>query len=75
MKKRHEMTEYEKMLAGKPFSVRDPEVDALKLHALEGCQKLNSISVTDSEALFQSSYDIDGEEKASGNRRTGHHWQ
>ena len=41
------MTEYEKMLAGEPFSVRDPEVYASKLHAVEGCQKLNSIPITD----------------------------
>ena len=44
------MTEIEKMKAGLPFSVRDPEVDALKLHAVKGCQKLNSIDVTDTEA-------------------------
>ena len=41
------MTEYEKMLAGEPFSVRDPEVNASKLRAVEGCQKLNSIPVTE----------------------------
>ncbi len=32
------MTELEKLKAGLPFSVRDPEVDALKLHAVKGCQ-------------------------------------
>ena len=44
------MTEYEKMLAGEPFSVRDPEVDAVKLHAVAGCKKLNEIDVSDGEA-------------------------
>ena len=41
------MTEYEKMLAGEPFSVRDPEVYADKLRAVDGCRKLNSLPVTD----------------------------
>lgn len=40
------MTELEKLRAGLPFSVRDPEVDALKLNAVKGCQKLNSIEIT-----------------------------
>lgn len=30
------MTELEKMKAGLPFNVRDPEVDAMKLHAVKG---------------------------------------
>lgn len=41
------MTELEKLKAGLPFSVRDPEVDARKLHAVQGCQYLNSIEITD----------------------------
>lgn len=41
------MTELEKLKAGLPYNVRDPEVDALKLHAVQGCQRLNAISVLD----------------------------
>lgn len=44
------MTELEKLKAGLLFSVRDPEVDSLKLHAVKGCQKLNSIDITDEKA-------------------------
>ncbi len=41
------MTELEKLDAGLPFDVNDPEVDARKLHAVIGCKKLESIDVTD----------------------------
>lgn len=41
------MTELEKLDAGLPFDVNDPEVDARKLHAVLGCQKLEKIDVTD----------------------------
>ena len=44
------MTELEKLKAHLPFDFSDPEVDALKLHAVKGCQKLNAIPVTDSAA-------------------------
>ena len=44
------MTELEKLDAGLPFDVNDPEVDARKLHAVIGCQKLESIDVTDRAA-------------------------
>lgn len=54
------MTELEKMLAGEPFSVRDPEVDALKLHAVKGCQRLNAIEVTDTEAKEAAIRDLFG---------------
>lgn len=43
------MKEIEKMRAGMPFSVRDPEVYASKLYAVEGCKKLNSIDGADTE--------------------------
>ena len=39
------MTELEKLQAGLPFSVRDPEVDRRKLRAVKGCQTLNSLDV------------------------------
>ena len=44
------MTELEKLDAGLPFDVNDPEVDARKLHAVEGCKKLEAINVTDRAA-------------------------
>ena len=37
------MTEVEKLRAGLPYDFTDAEVDALKLHAVEMCQKLNQI--------------------------------
>ena len=44
------MTELEKLDAGLEYSFRDEEVDARKIHAVLGCQKLNAISVLDYEA-------------------------
>lgn len=41
------MTELEKLDAGLPFNVNDPEVDARKLHAFLGCQRLEAVDVTD----------------------------
>lgn len=54
------MTELEKLKAGLEFSVRDPEVDALKLHAVKGCQRLNGISVTDAAAKEAAIRDLFG---------------
>lgn len=34
---------------GEEYCFDDPEVDALKLHAVKGCQKLESVDVTDHE--------------------------
>ena len=44
------MTELEKLDAGLEYDFWDAEVDARKLGAVIGCQKLNAISVLDSEA-------------------------
>lgn len=41
------MTELEKLEAGMPFDVNDPEVDARKLHAVKGCERLEAIDVND----------------------------
>lgn len=43
------MTELEKKDAGLPFCFDDPEIDALKLHAVEGCQHLEAVDVRDRE--------------------------
>ena len=37
------MTELEKLDAGLPFDVNDPEVDARKLHAVIGCIRDKSV--------------------------------
>lgn len=36
------MTELEKLNAGLPYNFMDPEVDALKLNAVKGCEGLNA---------------------------------
>ena len=54
------MTELEKLNAGLPFSVRDPEVDKRKLTAVRGCQKLNSIDVMDSVAKEEAIRELFG---------------
>lgn len=43
------MTELEKKQQRLPFCFDDPEVDALKLHAVKGCQKLESVDVLDTK--------------------------
>ena len=43
------MTEAEKLDAGLEYDFWDAEVDGRKLHALEWCQKLNAIPMTDTE--------------------------
>lgn len=43
------MTELEKKKLRLPFSFDDPEIDALKLHAVKGCQKLEATDVLDGE--------------------------
>ena len=44
------MTEAEKLDAGLEYDFWDEEVNARKLHAIEGCQRLNSIDTRDEEA-------------------------
>lgn len=41
------MTELEKLRAGQEYCFDDPEVDALKLHAVKGCQRLEAVDVLD----------------------------
>lgn len=41
------MTELEKLNAGLPYNFMDPEVDALKLNAVKGCEELNALSAAD----------------------------
>ena len=54
------MTELEKLDAGMEYDFTDPEVDARKLHAVEGCQKLNAISVLDSDSREKSVRELFG---------------
>ncbi|MBE6016384.1 MAG: sugar O-acetyltransferase [Lachnospiraceae bacterium] len=44
------MTEYEKLEAGLEYYMRDPEIRKMKIRAVSGCEKLNSISILDPEA-------------------------
>ena len=44
------MTELEKLDAGLEYDFWDSEVDARKLHAIEGCARLNAIPVTEGAA-------------------------
>lgn len=44
------MTELEKLDAGLEYCFWDKEVNARKLHAIKGCEKLNAISVNDESA-------------------------
>lgn len=50
MKDVSEMSEVEKLDAGLEYNFYDKEVDARKLRAVQGCQKLESISVLDGPA-------------------------
>lgn len=44
------MTELEKLDAGLEYNFWDPEVNARKLHAVEGCKRLNDTDPRDAEA-------------------------
>lgn len=44
------MTELEKLNAGLPYNFMDPEVDALRLNAVRGCEELNALSTADYKA-------------------------
>ena len=48
------MTEVEKLAAGLPYSFRDPEVNALKEHAMIETAKLHAISPDDGEAIAEA---------------------
>lgn len=54
------MTELEKLKAHLPFDFSAPEVDALKLCAVKGCQTLNAIPVTDGAAKEAAVRDLFG---------------
>lgn len=49
MKDQREMTEVEKLDAGLEYDFWDAEVNARKVNAVQGCQKLNSISILEEE--------------------------
>lgn len=44
------MTELEKLNAGLPYNFMDPEVDALRLNAVRGCEELNALSAANYKA-------------------------
>lgn len=64
------MTELEKLDAGLEYDFWDEEVNARKLHAVKGCEKLNK---TDMEVLFRSTVELDqfiGELQRFGRTKT-----
>ena len=54
------MTELEKLKAGLPYSFWDEEINGLKLHAVEGCKRLNEADQNDAEAVEAAIRDIFG---------------
>lgn len=59
-RKYYVMTEAEKLDAGLEYDFWGEEVDGRKLHAIQGCEKLNSIPVTDGEAREQAIRELFG---------------
>lgn len=49
LERKEMMTELEKKNLRLPFCFDDPEIDALKLHAVKGCEKLEAVDVLDAE--------------------------
>jgi maltose O-acetyltransferase len=47
------MTELEKLDAGLEYDFTDPQVNARKIYAIEGCQKLNACHPADTDRIFQ----------------------
>jgi maltose O-acetyltransferase len=47
------MTEVEKLDAGLPYDFWDPEVNARKMNAIEGCKRLNACDPADDAAVFK----------------------
>ena len=54
------MTELEKLEAGLEYCFDDPEVDARKLHAVKGCQKLESVDVLDQKGKEEAIRELFG---------------
>lgn len=67
------MTELEKLDAGLPFDVNDPEVDARKLHAVKGCQALEAVDATDREGKEKAIRALLGKVGRNPNILTGFH--
>lgn len=47
------MTEAEKLDAGQYYDFWDPEVNARKMNAIEGCKRLNACDPSDEQAVFR----------------------
>lgn len=67
------MTELEKLDAGLPFDVNDPEVDARKIHAVKGCQILESTDAADRAAKESAIRNLFGRVGKNPNILTGFH--
>ena len=68
------MTELEKLDAGLAYNVNDPEVDARKLHAVIGCNKLDAIPVTDRAGKETAIRNLFGSVGKNPNVLPGFHW-
>lgn len=67
------MTELEKLDAGLPFDVNDPEVDARKIHAVKGCAALEKIDASDRAAKEKAIRALFGKAGKNPNILTGFH--
>lgn len=67
------MTELEKLDAGLPYDVNDPEVDVRKLHAVKGCQKLEAVDPLDKEGKEKAIRELFGKAGKNPNVLTGFH--
>lgn len=54
------MTELEKLEAGLPYDFYDPEVDARKMNAIEGCRRLDACAPSDTKARYEVLKDFFG---------------
>ena len=67
------MTELEKLQAGLPFDVNDPEVNSRKIHAVKGCEKLAAVDQTDRTALEAAIRELFGSAGVNPNVLPGFH--
>lgn len=67
------MSEVEKLDAGLYYDVNDPEVDARKLHAVKGCQKLEAVDPLDREGKEKAIRELFGKVGKNPNILSGFH--
>lgn len=55
-----QMSEVEKLDAGLEYDFHDEEVNARKLHAIEGCKRLNAVDPADADAMDEAVHALFG---------------